>query len=203
MGDDIPGFELIDVLGRGAFGTVYLARQLGLADRPVVLKISPSVDAEPRLLARLQHTNIVPIHSVHRVRSSQVVCMPFLGTTTLQSVCTQLRSQSTLPATGLGLINSLIDNTTGKKFHSTLRVSRKVGEVEAGTALVRWRDQAGVRAAIALPRTLKYLEGLTYVQAVLWMGSRLASGLAHAHDRSILHLDLKPANILSKTNLNQ
>ena len=40
------------------------------------------------------------------------------------------------------------------------------------------------------------LEGLTYVEAVLWIGGRLAEGLAHAHERGVLHRDLKPANVL-------
>src|SRR5207245_9476208 len=40
------------------------------------------------------------------------------------------------------------------------------------------------------------LQGLSYVDAVLWIGSRLADGLAHAHERGILHRDLKPANVL-------
>src|SRR5262249_54015280 len=35
-----------------------------------------------------------------------------------------------------------------------------------------------------------------YVEAVLWVGARLAEGLAHAHRRGILHRDLKPANVL-------
>ena len=44
---------------------------------------------------------------------------------------------------------------------------------------------------------LKALEGgLSYVDAVLWLGARLADGLAHAHERGILHRDLKPANVL-------
>src|SRR5262249_35049610 len=43
---------------------------------------------------------------------------------------------------------------------------------------------------------LQHLEGLTYVEAVLWLGSRLAAGLAHAHERGILHRDLQPAHIL-------
>lgn len=196
LGEEVPGFELIDVLGRGAFGTVYLARQVGLADRPVVLKVTPSADAEPRLLARLQHTNIVPIHSVHQARSSQVVCMPFLGTTTLQSVCTQLRSQSTLPETGLGLINSLIENSTARRLHSTLHDGYEERVGESGASPESGEGKSVGEPQPPCPRTLKYLEGLTYVQAVLWMGARLASGLAHAHDRSILHLDLKPANIL-------
>src|SRR5207245_2597093 len=43
---------------------------------------------------------------------------------------------------------------------------------------------------------LSKLEGLSYVEAVLWVGARLADGLAHAHERGILHRDLKPANVL-------
>src|SRR6187397_2844833 len=75
VGRDFLGFHLLQVLGKGAFGTVYLARQGDLADRLVVLKITPRCDDEPRLLAQLQHTNIVPIYSIHTTGSLQVVCM--------------------------------------------------------------------------------------------------------------------------------
>ena len=43
---------------------------------------------------------------------------------------------------------------------------------------------------------LKVLSGLSYVEAVLWIGAKLADGLSHAHERGILHRDLKPANVL-------
>src|SRR5262249_7808720 len=38
------------------------------------------------------------------------------------------------------------------------------------------------------------LDGRSYVDAILWLGARLAEGLAHAHERGILHRVLKPAN---------
>src|SRR5262249_33032402 len=44
--------------------------------------------------------------------------------------------------------------------------------------------------------TLKRLQGLSYVEAIVWLGSCLADGLAHAHERGVLHRDLKPANVL-------
>ena len=51
VGDRFFDFELIDTLGEGAFGQVFLARQGDLADRLVALKISADLLDEPAKLA--------------------------------------------------------------------------------------------------------------------------------------------------------
>ena len=83
IGERFEIFDLVGELGRGAFGRVYLARQNDLARRFVALKITPQVSDEPQQLAELQHTNIVPVYSVHQCGPLQAICMPFLGPTTL------------------------------------------------------------------------------------------------------------------------
>jgi serine/threonine protein kinase len=72
---DLSGtrYELVDRLGRGGMGAVYLARDREL-DRQVALKVldapRPTPEAEARLLrearvlARLEHPGIVPVHDV-------------------------------------------------------------------------------------------------------------------------------------------
>jgi serine/threonine protein kinase/tetratricopeptide (TPR) repeat protein len=157
-GTEFLGFRLIAELGRGTFGRVYLARQGELADRPVALKVCGDVLGESQTLAQLQHTNIIPIFSVHHASPFQAVCMPFLGSTTLSDVLHDLQGQPSLPASGRALADILRRGSPGA-------------------------------AAPAL-------EGLSYVQAVLWIVARLADGLAHAHEHGILHRDLKPANVL-------
>src|SRR5262249_7179246 len=99
-GDDFLGFRLLEELGRGAFGRVFLARQGDLADRQVVLKISADLHGESQTLAQLQHTNIVPVYSVHRARPFQAVCMPYFGATTLADVLKRLHEEPSLPDSG-------------------------------------------------------------------------------------------------------
>jgi serine/threonine protein kinase/tetratricopeptide (TPR) repeat protein len=193
VGDTFLGFRLEQELGRGAFGRVYLARQPDLANRLVALKVSAGPGAESQTLARLQHTHIVPIYSCHRAGSLQAVCMPYFGATTLVDVLRDLNTRHRLPDSGRELLSTVYDKqskTLAAADGSSTTSSRSAVEPEAPAATP------------ALPPlrestvTLRMLEGMSYVDAVLWIGARLADGLAHAHERGILHRDLKPANVL-------
>src|SRR5262249_35213672 len=96
-GTEFLGFRLITERGRGAFGRVYLARQGELADRPVALKVSGDALGESRTLAQLQHTNIVPVYSVHHASPFHAVCMPYLGPVTLADALRGLQARKGLP----------------------------------------------------------------------------------------------------------
>ena len=106
-GQEFLGFRLLKELGQGAFGRVYLAEQASLAGRRVVVKIATDIFGESQTLARLQHTNIVPIYSLHRAEDFQAVCMPYYGSTTLADVLGTIRSGATPPASGKVLISTL------------------------------------------------------------------------------------------------
>lgn len=82
------GFELLDVLGVGAMACVYRAKEKSLGDRLVAVKVSLQGDIEADMLGQLDHTNVVPVHSVQRDPESGMtaVCMPYLGSSTLADV---------------------------------------------------------------------------------------------------------------------
>ena len=171
-------FTLVRELGRGVFGRVFLARQTDLAERPVALKVTPETDCEPQLLARLQHTNIVPIHAVYQAGPLQAICMPYFGSITLAQVIADLgRNSGALPQTGRGLLSTLFDT----RLH--------------GSAPTRV-DNVPSPVPAEEPPALTALAKMSQVEAALWIAARLADGLAHAHQRGVLHCDLKPANVL-------
>ena len=86
-------YEIEREIGQGAFATVYLARDLK-HERKVALKVlnsDPTSDTgelrfirEIRLLARLQHPNILPLHDSGHVEALLYYVMPYVGGETLR-----------------------------------------------------------------------------------------------------------------------
>lgn len=186
VGDTIPpGFVLEAELGAGTFGRVFLARQADLAERHVAVKLSSKLVHESQILARLQHTNIVPVYSVHRVGRFHALVMPYLGSTTFADLIHTFRQAGDRPASGKAVVSTLVDRAAGTAPASSLKPNSTPHDANTNSV------------APDLSRsTLDTLSRFTFVEAVLWIGSQLADGLAHAHDRGILHRDIKPANVL-------
>ena len=86
-------YEFEREIGQGAFATVYLARDLK-HERKVAIKVlhaDPSSETgelrfirEIRLLARLQHPNILPLHDSGHVETLLYYVMPYVGGETLR-----------------------------------------------------------------------------------------------------------------------
>ena len=113
--------------------------------------------------------NIVPLYSEHvlQARNLQILCMPFLGGATLGLVLDRLRDRPPDRRTGRQLVDAL----------DAIQASLPIPVVAQGP----------MRA---------YLARSTYVAAICSIGACLADGLQYAHDRDLVHMDVKPSNVL-------
>jgi hypothetical protein len=161
------GFHLVAELGRGAFGRVFLAHQGDLANRPVALKVATDLIGESQTLAQLQHTNIVPIYSVHRCGPFQAVCMPYFGSATLADVVKHLASSASLPVSGKALVATVQDRKSRTRLDEPSSPGTDAGEPPLVLPVGATPD-----AAPAALGNLTQLENLNYVEAVLWVAAR-------------------------------
>ncbi len=168
VGDRVGDFRLVSELARGAHGRVYLAAESALADRPVILKITPLRGGEHQSLARLQHTNIVPLHSVFDdpARGLRILCMPYFGRATLAS-----------------LLDSLPETPHADR---------------SGELILQAIDRAADDSLIGnMPGPVRQmLASVSFAQGMCWIAACLADALHFAHERGVLHLDIKPSNVL-------
>src|SRR6516225_5917454 len=97
---EVPGYEILGILGHGGMGLVYRARQLK-AHRLVALKMIRAIEhatpqdrlrfqIETEAVARLQHPHIVQLYEVGEVRSQPFFSLEFCDGGTLTD---QLKKQ--------------------------------------------------------------------------------------------------------------
>jgi serine/threonine protein kinase len=167
----IGEFELLEVLGEGTFGRVFLARQASLG-RQVALKVTRQGAvglAEGRVLAGLEHDHIVKVFSGFEDPDTGTsgVCLQYVPGATLGAVIRHAHAAGHPPASGRAILDAL----------DALRR----GQSAFDPAALRDRDA---------------LAGDDFPQAVCRIGARLAEALAFAHATGVLHCDIKPGNIL-------
>lgn len=165
-GDEIGPYRLLRELGKGGMARVFLAEQVDLEDRLVVVKVASRPSLEAILLARAEHPHIVRLLRQAEGGGLHLIVMPFVGGATLAAVLAEGAGRGGRRS-GRGLLAAL-DRVAAPEF----------------------------AAADARSATRDLLAGLSHAKAVAWMMARLAEALEHANRLGVTHGDLKPANVL-------
>ncbi len=181
--NQLGDFDLLDRLGAGGMGVVYLARQRSL-QRLVALKlIRPELllfdgpgstrarfDREVAAIAKLRHPGIVPIYFVGEEGDLPYFAMEWIEGASLSALLEKLPARDPRRLDGSAWAPAL-------------------------TAAMARPSEAVAREAAA-PVRLDELATLSWIDGCARLLLAAAESVAHAHSRGVLHRDLKPSNLM-------
>jgi serine/threonine protein kinase/WD40 repeat protein len=145
-------------------------------------------DRERRTLARLHHTNIVPIYAAGQEAELLYFSMPRIHGPSLRAV---IKVASTLPGAAssppsASTFEQLVDEASAEEVKE--HASRAVTEVEGSRHPEVTESANGRPSPLNVPRD--------YRRRVAALMADVAEAVHHAHQAGVIHRDLKPGNIL-------
>ena len=186
VGSQVGDFEIMSEIGRGGMGIVYRARQRSL-DRDVALKILPGASfrsgqavyrfrREALAAARLNHENVVPIYAQGEFEGHYYYAMKLVNGCGLD-VAIRDRSE-------------LLSSTFVPKAPSPASWMRSFPAPQKGS------DTTDDTPAQPVPEPAPIKRSAADYRLIATMMAGVAEGLGHAHDKGVLHRDVKPSNLL-------
>lgn len=207
-------YRVVRSIGVGGMGEVFEAVEEPLGRRVAVKTLrrrapGPAAlgrfDRERRTLARLHHTNVVPIYATGAEGDLLYFAMPYLAGASLGQV---IRTALAHDSTPRGL--------AGSSFEELLREAHSRNQTPspeppaAGPPAPDTDDPTaptptpsptpgGPPAPGAAPPARHHLSR-TYLRTAVQVMATVAEGLHHAHEAGVVHRDLKPSNIIVEAN---
>jgi eukaryotic-like serine/threonine-protein kinase len=228
-------YRILREVGRGGMGVVYEAVQESLG-RHVALKVLAAQTwknpthlerfrREARAVARLHHTNIVPVFGTGEADGVHYYAMQFIQGQGLDSVLQELkrlrRARSVRPGESTedpptnghhSLSASVARGLVSGRFPdggTTPAEGKAVSTPSAGARttppFTSWggdgrSDSRGPTVSVDATRSeLTGRSDVQYFRGVARIGVQAAEALAYAHAQGILHRDVKPGNLLLDT----
>jgi serine/threonine protein kinase/tetratricopeptide (TPR) repeat protein len=213
----IGDYRILCQIGRGGMGVVYEAEQQALGRR-VALKVLPKTTAgdgqaqiriqrEAKAAARMHHTNIVPVFDVGQDGDYLYYAMQLIHGQGLDAVIDdlrRLRAQSGKaplvhdPAVERSIAASLV---AGKFEQENLAQEEPASHSVDPNATATYEGSAPSPALLPGQSEISTVTSNrgVYFRSVAQIGVQVASALAYAHSRGIIHRDIKPGNLILDT----